>query len=133
MNAHILLCDHAVVENGKLYINGGGISQMRGSSPPSFWVAALIQIPWDRSGASTAFRFDLVDADGHAVLANDRPVEFSGQVELGRRRDLPPGIPLDFPLAFPVTLDLPSGRYTWRLTIDGNTHEHWHAAFTVTR
>ena len=70
---------------------------------------------------------DVVEDDG-------QPVAFGGDFEVGRPPGLKPGTPLDFPVAMNSTpLPLEPGRYEWRLTIDGKSHQDWTLAFTVRR
>jgi hypothetical protein len=64
--------------------------------------------------------------------AEDQAVAFGGDFEVGRPPGLKPGTPLDFPVAMNSTpLPLEPGRYEWRLTIDGQSHQDWTLAFTV--
>ena len=132
----MLLADYAVVSDGKLTIVGGGWSQT-GPEPAPFGNALLIQVPWDQSNTVHAFAVQLLDADGEPVVLEtdddeDQPVAFGGDFEVGRPPGLKPGTPLDFPVAMNSTpLPLEPGRYEWRLTIDGESHQDWTLAFTV--
>ena len=70
-----------------------------------------------------------LDADGSPIGFEDdddadQVVAFGGEFEVGRPRGLKPGTPLDFPVAVNSTpLPLEPGRYEWRLTIDGDSHQ----------
>jgi hypothetical protein len=134
----LLLADYAVVSDGKLTIVGGGWSQT-GPEPSPFGIGLLIQVPWDQSNTVHTFAVQLLDADGEpVVLETDedegQPVAFGGDFEVGRPPGLKPGTPLDFPVAMNSTpLPLEPGRYEWRLTIDGKSHQDWTLAFTVRR
>ena len=132
----MLLADYAVVSDGKLTIVGGGWSQT-GPEPAPFGIALLIQVPWDQANALHTFKVELLDADGGPVVLDspeegEQEVAFGGEFEVGRPPGLKPGTPLDFPLAMNSTpLPLESGRYEWRLTIDGESRQDWSLAFTV--
>jgi Family of unknown function (DUF6941) len=136
VKATLLLADYAVVSDGKLTIVGGGWSQT-GPEPAPFGIALLIQVPWDQANTLHAFTVQLLDSDGEPVVletdeAEDQTVAFGGDFEVGRPPGLKPGTPLDFPVAMNSTpLPLEPGRYEWRLTIDGQSHQDWTLAFTV--
>jgi hypothetical protein len=136
VKATLLLSDYAVVSDGKLTIVGGGWSQT-GPEPAPFGIALLIQVPWDQANTLHAFAVQLLDADGEPVVLEteedeDQAVAFGGDFEVGRPPGLKPGTPLDFPVAMNSTpLPLEPGRYEWRLTIDGQSHQDWTLAFTV--
>ena len=56
----------------------------------------------------------------------------AGSFEVGRPVGIPVGGDIDF--AFAVTIPafpVEAGRYSWRLTIDGDSHEDWVRPFTV--
>src|SRR3970282_451611 len=132
----MLLADYAVVSDGKLTIVGGGWSQT-GPDPAAFGIGLLIQVPWDLANTPHTFSVELLDADGGAVTVDadedeDRVGAFGGGFEVGRPPGLKPGTPLDFPVAVNSTpLPLEPGRYEWRLTIDGGSHQDWTLPFTV--
>jgi len=63
MKITLLLADFARVANGKLDVIGGGWSMMNAQGPFGFFVAALFQIPWDRTNQKHKFRLELLDAD----------------------------------------------------------------------
>lgn len=117
MNITMLLADHVQMENGKLYVLGGGWSVAAGA-PASFGIAVKADIPWDRANARLPWTLTLVDADGHGVPAGE-PVVIANEVIVSRPDDLPPGVSLDCPLAFQFNgLPLGPGRYEFRFTID---------------
>jgi hypothetical protein len=114
----MLLADAAQQVGGKLYILGGGWSTT-GSPTAPMAVAIKIEVPWDRTNVSHDWRLALVDADGRPVqTSDDRAVEVSGQLEVGRPAGLPDGTPLDAPLVVTFgSMPLSPGRYEWRLEI----------------
>ncbi|MER7762204.1 hypothetical protein [Streptomyces sp. NPDC097619] len=132
----MMLCDHAQVAEGKLFISGGGWS-VTGPMPSPSAVALKIEVPWNQANTPIKFVLELVDQDGKAVQQQGplglQPLRIEGQVEVGRPPGLAPGTPLDVPLAIgvgPLPL-MPGKRYTWRLTLDGQTEEGWQLSFSV--
>ena len=67
MRITMLLCDHAVVADGKLYINGGGWS-IRPALPVPMYLALKFDVPWDQAGQPMTLDLRLVDEDGHPVV-----------------------------------------------------------------
>jgi hypothetical protein len=138
MKVTLMLADFAQVAENKLYILGGGWSQI-GPGPATFAVAGKIEVPWDRGNDKHAFRLELVDADGQPVafpVPGDDPDEgviFGGEFETGRPPGLKPGTPLDFVFACNfVAMPLePGGRYEWRLSIDNATEDGWRLGFNT--
>ena len=137
VKATMMLADAAQAAEGKLYILGGGWS-VTGPAPSPSAIAVLIQVPWDRTNVEHAFRVELIDSDGDAIVLETeaegaQPVVIEGAFEVGRPPGIKPGIPIDVPLAINVgALPLaPGGRYEWRLSIDGETHENWRLAFST--
>ncbi len=132
----MLLCDAAQVADGKLYILGGGWS-LTGPDPMPSAIAIKVEVDWHEAAQAHHWELFLVDADGQAV-GIDTPegtqlVEVRGDFEVGQPEEVPAGSPIDLPLAVnigPLPLD-PGGRYTWRLTIDGETDESWVLGFTT--
>ena len=49
MRVTMLLADHAVVAEGKLYVNGGGWS-IRPAAPTPMYLALKFDVPWDLAG-----------------------------------------------------------------------------------
>ena len=96
--------------------------------------------PWDRANEEHRFKLELVDADGYPVLVpsaegGEVALTIEGQFEIGR----PPGVKPGSALPFPMALNLPpqpippGGRYEWRLSVDGDTHEDWRLVFSTRR
>ncbi|HEX2063797.1 MAG TPA: hypothetical protein VHE80_05190, partial [Acidimicrobiales bacterium] len=136
MRATMMLCDAAQVADGKLYILGGGWS-ITGPDPAPSAIAIKIEVDWNEADVQHHWELFVVDADGREVGV-DTPdgrlmIEVRGDFQVGRPDGVPPGTPIDLPLAIslgPLPLE-PGTRYTWRLTIDGETNDAWTNGFTT--
>lgn len=132
----MMLCDAAQVADGKLYVLGGGWSLV-GPDPMPSAVALKIDVDWNEAGSEHHWELFLVDEDGGAVLVETpegaRPLEVRGEFQVERPPTVPAGSPIDVALAVnfgPLPLP-PSSRYTWRLTIDGESAPDWVLAFST--
>lgn len=134
MKVTLLLADAAQAVQGKLYILGGGWSII-GPAPAPSAIALKIEVPWDLANRRHRFELTLLDSDGHAVTIGEQAVRIAGEFEAGRPAGLAPGTPLDVPLAISIApLSLaPGSRYVWRLSINGQSEEHWQVTFTTRR
>lgn len=132
----MLLCDAAQVAEGKLYILGGGWS-MIGPEPTPSAIALKLEVAWGEVDTSHHWELYLVDEDGEDVAVDTpegpRPVEVRGDFQVGKPPGLPEGSPVDVSLAVNLgPLPLPTGkRFTWHLTIDGESDPEWTLAFTT--
>ncbi len=132
----MLLCDHAAVAEGKLYVSGGGWTHIT-AAPTPFAIAMLIQVPWSMVDRAVPFVLTLVGADGQQVAVTDaagqRPLQVEGQINVGRSADVRPGSMMPVPLAFNFPgLPLPAGeRLVWQLEIEGSRRKEWSLAFDV--
>lgn len=120
----MMLCDAAQVADGKLYILGGGWS-MTGPDPVPSAVALKFEVDWNEAGRAHHWELFMEDGDGRPVLVptpeGSQPVEVRGEFSVTRPPSLPEGSPIDVALAVnipPLPLT-PGGRYTWRLTMNG--------------
>lgn len=119
------LSDHAVVENGKLYVNGGFWNQVYSAGYPvarAFGVAAVLHIPWRQHHQGHAFAVTFEDADGRPLTAR-----FEGQFRVGTSPNMRVGDFTVMPLAAFVTnfvLDRP-GDYSAVLTVDDAELARW--------
>jgi hypothetical protein len=135
MMATMLLADAAQAIDNKLYVLGGGWS-VTGPDPTPSALALALKVPWDEANERHELRIELLDSDGRPVAAGEpdaRPVVIESQFEVGRPPGLRPGTPIDLAFAIgigPMPLP-PGGRFEWRLTIDGRSEAHWHAAFST--
>ena len=136
MMATLMLADAAQAIDNKLYLLGGGWS-VTGPDPSPSALAIALKVPWDEANRRHDLRVELLDADGRPITIGDppedRPVVIESNFEVGRPPGLRPGTPIDLAMAVslgPVPLP-PGGRFEWRLSIDGHSESHWHAAFST--
>jgi hypothetical protein len=133
----MMLCDSAQVADGKLYILGGGWS-VTGPDPAPSAIAIKLEVDWHEATTAHHWELYLVDADGREISfdapdGTRQPIEIRGDFEVGRPQGVPPGTPIDLPLAInlgPLPLP-PGGRYTWRFTVDGESEPAWVLSFTT--
>src|SRR3954447_21786086 len=105
MDVTMILCDSAQAVEGKLYILGGGWSQIvNPERPTSMAVAVKISVPWDRANETHKFKLHLITGDGESVEIEDQPVVVEGDFEVGRPPGLARGTSLDavFAANFPA-------------------------------
>lgn len=120
----MMLCDHVQVAGGKLFISGGGWTQIAPQAGPT-GLAILVSVPWTLANERIAFRVALVQADGEPVHQvgplGPQPVEVNGEFEVGRPPGSVQGAPIEVPLAlnFPPLALPPGSRLTWRLEMTG--------------
>jgi len=120
----MLLCDAAESSGGKLYILGGGWSQVQTPNVPINMVLAVkLSVPWDQANRPIPVKASLYDEDRHEVIRigeDEVPVEVEGAIETGRPPGLRPGTSLDVPFVLPFPgIALESGSYDWVLEVDG--------------
>lgn len=132
----LMLCDHAAVADGKLYISGGGWN-VTGPAPSPFGIAVLVSVPWAMANRRITLSLTLVGEDGESVAQagpdGAEPIRIDTDLEVGRPPGLRPGTPLDVPLALNLPpLPLPAGgRFTWELTLDGESRADWRLSFST--
>ena len=114
-----MLCDHVRVENGKLYILGGGWTRL---TPPylplpySFHIALKLAVPAELAGAPLPLQLEVRDAEGRdiATSALDIQTEPADVPDQGAA----PTIPLNVPLGVDLTFVSP-GVFTLALAAAG--------------
>ena len=130
----MLLCDAAQSINGKLYIMGGGWS-MIGPEPTASAIALKVDVPWDEANRKHRMQLALLNADEQPVVVptpmGEQKVEVTAEFEVGRPPGVKPGTAIDLSMAFSIgPLPLPpDGRYVWRCSIDGQSHDDWQIYF----
>lgn len=110
-------------------MTGPGVSPMA--------IALKLDVAWGETSEMHHWELFLQDEDGNPVFFDSpegpQAVEVRGDFQVGE----PVGVPLgsDIPVNLAVNLGplpLPPGsRYSWRLTIDGESKEEWAAAFST--
>jgi hypothetical protein len=116
----MLLCDAAEMVGGKLYVLGGGWSQiLRPNEPTNMSLAIKIGVPWSEANRPLRIRASLLTADGEEAESDGRPIFAEGEIEVGRPAGLLHGMSIDAPLVLSFTgVRLDPGLYQWQLTID---------------
>jgi hypothetical protein len=126
---YLILADGAQVQNGKLYVLGGGWDRLQFPEYPKTLPVAIalgIRVPWGETNRQHTLEIRGLTADNDQEL-----FRVDGQFETGR----PPGTPAGMPMSFQATMQLPlhvpgPGQYYLRATIDGR-HEHRVPYFAV--
>ncbi len=133
----MMLADSAQASEGKLFILGGGWN-ITGPEPVPSAIAIYVEVSWDMTNVKHAWKLELVDSDGDAVmvpspLGGEQPIVIEGEFEVGRPPGVTPGTGLGIPVAInlgPLPLP-PGGRYEWRLTIADESNENWRLPFST--
>jgi hypothetical protein len=97
----VILCDSAQVQGHKLYMLGGGWSQITARQLPTqhgLAVAAGILVPWMETNVKHQFQLQVRAEDG-GVLA-----QAQGEFEQGRPPGLPPGSAQRFMVALNLSI-----------------------------
>lgn len=116
-----MLCDHAQVADGKLFIAGGGWL-FTGPGAFSHALAIKVAVPWAAANEQHTLSARLTDEDGRVVSLGEPPSEvgFGTRFEVGRPAGIPAGSPLSMPIAInfgPMELD-PGAGFSWVISID---------------
>jgi len=135
-----LLCDHAEVCGGKLFVNGAGVNLLGTptTEPPhpiNICLALIVTIPWTATNHQHRMTIELLsDPGGGAPVERialaprdpEQSVEDEGVIlalfNAGRAAHMVVGEETLMPVALPLSLPLPrTGSYFFELGIDG-TH-----------
>lgn len=88
----LILANHVEVQNGLLYMNGGGWSDhhrgvLAGSPPPvsTFGIAVGVLVPWSETNVPHQLSVGIEDEDGASVA------QLGASLTTGRPPELPPG------------------------------------------
>ncbi|GAA3430963.1 hypothetical protein GCM10018954_005640 [Kutzneria kofuensis] len=137
MDLTILLADAAQVSHDqKVSALGLGWTATQAPLPPHA-VVVFFEIDWNETNQRVHTKIILVNADGHPVRqqteTGEQEIFAEGEMEFGRPPGLPAGTPITFPITFGIApgIQLPSGRYEWRASVDGHEKTHWRRAFLV--
>lgn len=121
MEATMLLCDFAESANGKLYVMGGGWTEVSGQGPINCSLAIKLDVRWDETNRKHAAELVLVDLDGGVVTGSEGEDVMVGlEFETGRPPGSIPGDDITTTLAFRFqSLDLEPAGYKFTFTVDG--------------
>jgi hypothetical protein len=143
MELDVMLCDHAQVAGGKLFITGANIERMQlpaGTPPPyvvTFAAAGMVRVPWTATNSPHVLGFKLLTEDGEVpTMGPGVDVGADGiggemNFNVGRPPQLASGDEQMVPFAFNFQ-GLPlgtAGRYGLKFSLDGT--EQRTLTFTV--
>ena len=119
------LADHASVENGKVYVNGGFWNAMQFGTFPAastFSIVGVINVPWSAQNQLHKFAVTFTDADGHQLGG-----EFSGEFQITPNPDAGVGEPFLMPIAAVANgfVFQAPGHYSAVLQIDDEELSRW--------
>ena len=119
------LADHAAVENGKVYVNGGFFNQMQFATFPAaatFSVVGILNIPWSAQNQPHRFAVHFTDADGHQLDG-----EFSGEFQVTPNLENGIGDPFLMPIAANANgfVFQGPGHFSAVLLVDGDELSRW--------
>jgi hypothetical protein len=118
----VCLANHVEVQNGLLYIAGGGWTDhnrvpKRPDGQPTLsrlGIAAIVKIPWNETNKPQHFKIEVTALDAENSL-----VKIEGDINVGRAASLPPGSAQYFPIAGTVDVVFPqAGSYLLRGTLN---------------
>ncbi len=123
--AAFFLADHAAVENGKIYMNGGFWNQMQFAEFPAsatFSIVGVINVPWRAHNQLHKFEVIFTDADGHKFDG-----AFSGEFQITPAPGAPVGEPFLMPIAAAANgfVFAEPGHYSAQLLVDGEELARW--------
>jgi hypothetical protein len=133
MDLDVMLCNHAEVAGGKLFISGANIDRMAlpaATQPPylaNFAAAGIVRVPWTATNSEHKLTFKLVTEDGQQPETppgvDPGPDGIGGEMRfnVGRPPQLASGEEQMVPFAFNF-LGLPlmnTGRYGLVFSLDG--------------
>jgi hypothetical protein len=119
------VADHAAVESGKVYVNGGFWDRLNLPSYPavtSFSVVVVLQVPWRAHNQTHKFGVRFEGSDAKLM-----PSRFEGEFQVGPPADQRAGDSSLLPVALPINsflLERP-GDYAAALELDGTEIARW--------
>jgi hypothetical protein len=134
INVTMVLADHAQVADQKLFIAGGGWTDMNGAAP--FALAMLIEVPIEQTGTQHTFAVDLIDSQGQPALMPTpqgmMPVHNEMTMQVERPDDAPTTSSFVNPFVIKFgPMPVAPANYEWRLQVDGEARENWRLPFRV--
>jgi hypothetical protein len=137
IRATMLLADHVQAAEGKLNLLGGGW-RWTGPDPSTFGIGVVIEFPWEAVGEEHTVKLDLIDGDGAPVELPQgdgisAPFGFEATLPVAAPPGSKRGTPINVCIGVNVVqLQLPpSGRFEFRMEIDGEAHEEWRIGFNT--
>lgn len=123
--AAFFLADHATVENGKVYVNGGFWDRLQFAGFPAavnFSVVAVVVVPWRAHNEKHTFSIAFEDADKNPLGGS-----FDGEFQIGTEPSHRQGDASILPLAMSVAgfAIAGPGEYAAVLSIDGEEIDRW--------
>lgn len=117
MRATMLLCDGAQEVGGKLYVLGGGWTNLlQPDTPASMALAIIIHFDWNETNRKHPLELELQTDEGEVVEVEEKPVRVTTSVEVGRPAGVKPGTEINATLASSfLGISLPAGGYVWLL------------------
>jgi hypothetical protein len=118
MRATMLLCDAAQETGGKLYILGGGWTNLlQPDAPVNMALAIILHFEWNEANRQHPIEITLQTSDGEVFEHTEgQPLRVTTAVEVGRPPGLKPGTEINAPLASAFNgISLPTGGYVWIL------------------
>lgn len=117
--------DHAVVQGGKLYVNGGFWTRLSFPSFPqvfNFSICVVLHIPWRAHHQSHSFAISFEDADGQTTTN-----QLEGQFQTGTSPDMRPGDFTEVPMAVQINnfVFQRPGDYAAVLQVDRTEIKRW--------
>jgi hypothetical protein len=132
INVTMVLADHAQVADQKLFIAGGGWTDMNGAAP--FALAMVIEVPIEQTGTEHTFTVDLIDSQGHPALMPTpngmEPVHHEITMQIETPEDAPATLVSPFVIKS-GPMPLAPASYEWRLQVDGEARENWRLPFRI--
>jgi hypothetical protein len=114
---YLLLADAAQVNQGKLYVMGGGWDRLQFPKYPASMfvgVALGVRVPWAETNRKHRFRVRAVPSDGGKEL-----LKLEGEFEVGRPPGTPAGMSQLFQVAVQGPLQVPApGSYLLEGVVD---------------
>jgi uncharacterized protein YcnI len=123
--AAFFLADHATVENGKVFVNGGFWDRLQVPSFPAavnFSIVAVVVVPWHAHNQKHTFSVTFEDADKNPLAG-----QFDGEFQIGTDPSHRQGDASIVPLTMTVTgfgIERPA-EYAAVLSIDGHEIDRW--------
>jgi len=122
MEVTVMLCDAVQAHNRKLFILGGGWTNVDCRMVPVS-LAVIVRVPWSECNVEHELKVELRDEDGQLVTpkGKDKPAQMSLNFEAGRPPGMPQGADSNATLTIgghPLHLD-PGKSYCWNIEING--------------